>query len=94
VRWIRGQCDAAGIAGGRVVATIFAPAPARPPIPPIGLAAQVHCPFLFDTDKYISGEDEAQSIELAIGFVCTLFVHHGVRDIVVSLTPPGRDETC
>jgi hypothetical protein len=61
---------------------------------PDNLAALVNCPFLFDADKYIFGEDEAQSIELAIGFVCTLFVHHGVREILVSLTPPVGDETC
>ena len=89
VRWITGQCSDDAGPGGRVVATIHAPALA--PMPPGGIAARVHCAFLFDNDKYIFGEDDAQCIELAIWLVCYLFEHRGVTDVTLSVVPP--DET-
>lgn len=85
IRWISGRRSDDGDAGGRVVATVHAPALA--PMPPGDLAARVRCAFLFDNDKYIFGVDDAQCIELAIGFVRHLFNHRGVREIVVSRTP-------
>lgn len=38
----------------------------------------VHCPFLFERDKYIVGIDANQAAELAEAFLHDLFEHHGV----------------
>jgi hypothetical protein len=88
IRWISGRrSDGGDDQRDAVIAIVHAPQQQ-----PTGeYATQVFCRFL--RWKYIPvlGGTETQCTELAIGLVCHLFVHRGVREIVVSLTPP--DET-
>jgi hypothetical protein len=90
IRWITGRRTDAGDPGGPVVAVVYAPERWSC----YHATARLYCPFLAGEFAPIPGVDEAQSIELAITLVCTLYLDRGVRDIVVSLTPPVGDETC
>lgn len=86
IRWISGRRSDCGDPHNAVAAVVYAPQQQ----PTDEYATQVYCRFLNWNSMPVLGGTDAQCTELAIRLVCTLFVHHGVREIVVPLTPPDE----
>jgi hypothetical protein len=94
VRWITGRRSDHAAPGGRVVALVYRPLRQRSDGCLPRYLSGVRCEYVHSSGYMPAiGSDEAECIERGIWLVLARFAHCGVRDPVISLTPPD-DESC